>query len=142
MIINMEKGNPIGMNLAIKELLFMLPVAGACQGFAAFLAHCCWSKLNQVPAYDRHLGSVMKKTWQLKTFCGIVCYYERDGKFCYDKAPGLLSIKLLRPVTNPPDRIGFVMSGSEIPGEERFLIMRALARTNLQVEVFDFNFSC
>ncbi len=142
MIVNMEKGNPIGMNLAIKEFLFMLPTSGACQGFAAFLAHCCWGKLNQVPAQGRPLGSVMKKTWQGKDLCGVVCCYIRDGKPCYDRAPGIISTELLRPVISQPDHIGFVMSGLEIPVAERFLIMQALARTNLPVEFFDFNFTC
>jgi hypothetical protein len=137
----MEKGNPISMRLSIKEFYFMLPMTGACNGFATFLAHAFWRKLKEPPKQERPLQSILKKSHQGVTYCGIVCYYELDGKAYYGKAPAILSVQMLRPVQDPPAHVGFVMNGLEIPVEERFLIMRTLCRMNLSVEFFDFSFT-
>lgn len=137
-IVNMQKGNPLSMNLAIRDFCFMLPVAGAGNGLSAFLAKCCWEELNQVPVNGWPLGSFLRKTWQDKDLCGIVCYYERDGKYCYDKTSEIIRVKMALPFSSP-EHLAFVMDGMAIPAGERFSIMQALARANLLIEVFDFS---
>ena len=141
MIVNMEKGNPIGMKTGISEFFFMLPTSGECKGFAAFLAQTFWSKLKRSSAQNRPLGSILKKNWEAKRFCGIACYWEQDGTLCYDKAPGVISIALLRPVLEVPNHIAFILSAQDVPAQDRFLIMQQLARSNLPVEFFDFSYS-
>lgn len=134
-IVKMQIGNPLKIRKVPEFVIFLMPNEGQGKGFPALMTKMYPEEFKKDAR--RRFGSVLCRVTRKHVFYGLVAY--ASSHVC---APNVLRklLKNLKATLGKPTTVAFVQSGQDIPMHIRFKILATLAESDLNIQLFDFQY--
>lgn len=135
-IVKMQIADPLKLDGEKHVLISMIPTEGAGTGFAELLLKMFWGQLGVKGL--RPMDSFFSWFNEGRHFFAVVCYKRDD----YEKAPAAVEkfLKVMEKLVTKNQPLGFVLSSQDLPGPIQFKIMQVLEKSELKIQVFDYQY--